>query len=224
MTDFYVENQAFPGGITFDIGAESRGLHSALMERSDFRAALGSDAAGRTVVTGVVPPGVARIVVIDDRGDEVEATLAGERIPFPERGPAVALACPPDAPLTRTEVPPRPDPMPEWAWEPDDESLHELLELPIHLTPFLTAPSGWDENRYEFALQLAGGERASQLLGNGTNAQGEDPAGDDRCLLLNLPEHPGMEFGDGGSLAILIGREDLAAGRYDRLATEQEMY
>jgi hypothetical protein len=32
-----------------------------------------------------------------------------------------------------------------------------------------------------------------------------------------------MSFGDGGSLAILIRLEDLAAGRYDRLATDHSM-
>jgi hypothetical protein len=157
----------------------------------------------------------------------------------PNGGPAVAFACAPDAPLTRTAVPPRPDPMPEHAFEPDDDSLRELVEQPVRLTPLLTAPHSWDEGRYAFALCLAAGgaapqHRASQLLGHAINEQGEDPvqAGpwlyadtteDDWCVLLNLTEHPEMDFGDGGSLAVVIRRDDLAAGRYDRLATDQSM-
>jgi Domain of unknown function (DUF1963) len=73
-----------------------------------------------------------------------------------------------------------------------------------------------------------------QLLGHATNVQGEDPVhartwlhedttDNEWCTLLNLPSHPGMSFGDGGSLAILIRHKDLAAGRYDRLATDQSM-
>ena len=51
----------------------------------------------------------------------------------------------------------------------------------------------------------------------------EDTTANQWCTLLNLPSHPGMSFGDGGSLAILIRHKDLAAGRYDRLATDQSM-
>jgi len=61
----------------------------------------------------------------------------------PEGGPAIAFACAPDAPLTRTEVPPRPDAVPEDAFEPDDDSLRRLEEVPVRLTPFLTAREGW---------------------------------------------------------------------------------
>lgn len=166
----------------------------------------------------------------------------------PEGGPAVALACAPEAPLTRTEVPPRPDPVD--AFEPDDDSLRRLDEQPVRPTPFLTCRQGWYvvgerhyELRYDELAQRieAGGAKPRrdawaepQLLGHATNEQGEDPvpAGtwryedttdDDWCTLFNLPRHPGMSFGDGGSLAILIRLKDLAAGRYDRLATDQSM-
>jgi hypothetical protein len=168
----------------------------------------------------------------------------------PEGGPAVALACPPDAPLTRTEVPPRPDPMPADVFEPDDDSLRRLEEVPVRLQPFLTARQGWyvlgaraDQLRYDdfaYALEAGGAKprrdawQDAQLLGHASNEQGEDPihAGtwldedtvdEDWCTLLNLPAHPGMSFGDGGSLAVVIRVEDLAAGRYDRMATDQSM-
>jgi len=51
----------------------------------------------------------------------------------------------------------------------------------------------------------------------------EETGEEEWCTLLNIPAHPGMSFGDGGSLAILIRLDDLAQGRYDRLATDQSM-
>jgi hypothetical protein len=64
-----------------------------------------------------------------------------------------------------------------------------------------------------------------QLLGHAGNEQGSDPveAGpyvdedtteDDWCVLVHLPAM------DWGSLSVLIRRVDLAAGRFDRLATD----
>lgn len=168
----------------------------------------------------------------------------------PEGGPAVAFACRPDAPLTRTEVPPRPDPMPEDAFEPDDDSLRRLDEVPVRLQPFLTARVGWyvlgdgshqlGYDDFAYALEAGGATprrgawQDGQLLGHASNEQGEDPihagtwiyedtADGDWCTLLNLPTHPGMSFGDGGSLAVVIRLEDLATGRYDRMATDQSM-
>lgn len=82
--------------------------------------------------------------------------------------PALVLACPPDAPLSRaTAVPPRPDPLPEDVWEPDDESLRELEAVPIHLTPALTVMTAWaaglsdaDSDDYaEFSQRLLHGGR-----------------------------------------------------------------
>jgi hypothetical protein len=140
--------------------------------------------------------------------------------------------------------------MPADAFEPEDDSLHQLVEQPVSPTPFLTAHVGWyvlGDSHYElgydeFAQRLsAGGAKPrarawadAQLLGHASNEQGDDPAlsgawlypdtgDDDWCTLLNIPEHPGMSFGDGGSLAIVIRLDDLAAGRYDRMATDQSM-
>lgn len=113
----------------------------------------------------------------------------------PEPGPAVALACPPGAPVRRAELPPRPDPMPASAWEADDESLRMLRETPVRPVPFLTAAVPWGvlpegvledaEDRYRaFADRLAAGgappigERfwtVPQLLGHAESVQGEDP-------------------------------------------------
>jgi hypothetical protein len=151
----------------------------------------------------------------------------------------VALACDPAGPLTRTPVPPRPDPMPPDAWEPDEDYLRELEELPVRLTPFLTTDEDTYENPFAEALLAGGvptyadehGEPDSQLLGHTANVQGEDPAlmgqyvyegtdEDDWCLLLHL----WPEIGDGGDLSILIRYEDLATGRYDRLATDISMH
>lgn len=64
-----------------------------------------------------------------------------------------------------------------------------------------------------------------QLLGHARNEQGEAPVSagpwvhadtDERdwCVLLHLP------LMDWGSFSILIRREDLAEGRYERLATD----
>ena len=118
---------------------------------------------------------------------------------------ALALACAPDSPLTRTPVPPRPDPMPADAWEPDDDSMRELEEFRVRPTPFLTSREPLYDSDFHVAL-LAGGVvprsehdwyAGAQLLGNTRNVQGEDPthtgrfvyedtAEEDWCLLLNL--------------------------------------
>jgi hypothetical protein len=106
------------------------------------------------------------------------------------------------------------------------------------LPPEVEYTFGYDDFHWQLEAGGAKPRRAawqdSQLLGHAGNEQGEDPihAGtwtyedttdDDWCVLLNLPTHPGMSFGDGGSLAVLIRVEDLAVGRYDRMATDQSM-
>jgi hypothetical protein len=142
--------------------------------------------------------------------------------------PAAALACPPDAPLTRSEAGP---------------ALHEAR---VQATPFLTAQQSWHvlgdgiHDGYDaFSAVLEAGGREPQpgawtipqLLGHATNEQGEDTilsahyAVPDRtyrdwCTLFSLPSHDGMSFGDGGSLAVVILHEDLAQARYDRLWTD----
>ena len=113
----------------------------------------------------------------------------------PEPGPALALACAPDAPVGRTALPPRPDPMPASAWEAEDESLRRLEETPVRPVPFLTVPEGWyvlpedaretpaTANAYhDFAARLATvgapGSRPwgiAQLLGHAVTMQQEDP-------------------------------------------------
>jgi hypothetical protein len=154
---------------------------------------------------------------------------------------AIALACAPDAPRTRTPVPPRPDPMPADAWEPDDDSMRELEEQPMRVTPFLTSREPPYESELVAALHAGGARPRSrrewvegpQLLGHAANVQGEDPAlmghyvyedtaEDDWGLLLYLSPET-LDFGDGGAIALLIRHEDLAAGRYDRLATDTSM-
>jgi hypothetical protein len=159
-----------------------------------------------------------------------------------EPGFAVALACPPDAPLTRTQTPPCPDALPAHA---DDESLREFEEEPVQLLAnlyarhpsFGRAPGSLFDAYDAFRDQLAaGGVKPredrwpdAQLLGHATNVQGSDPVTycpliyeetdvSDWCLLLNLPA-----LVDFGAVAILIRRDDLAAGRYDRLATDKSM-
>jgi hypothetical protein len=113
--------------------------------------------------------------------------------------------------------------------------------------PFRTARVGWYvlgddswESGYDdFQAHLGAGglePRGGQwmhpsLLGHASNEQGEEPghagphiyhdtALEDWCTLFSLPTHHGMSFGDGGSLVVVIRLEDLAAGRYDRLATD----
>ena len=169
----------------------------------------------------------------------------------PEPGPAVALACPADAPVTRAELPARPDQVPADVWGLADDSLRMLHELPVRLVPFLSAQAAWyagipeeaTDAYEEFARRLAagGGKPPAQqwqfphLLGHGENLQGEDltaTGADEKpevpreqwCTLINIPEHQGMSFGDGGGLAIVIPGADLAAGRYDRLVTDISMY
>jgi hypothetical protein len=68
-------------------------------------------------------------------------THVDARVPDP--GPALALACAPDAAVTRAALPPRPDPMPVSACGPDDDSLRTLHETPVTPLPFLTVPGGW---------------------------------------------------------------------------------
>jgi hypothetical protein len=51
----------------------------------------------------------------------------------PEPGPALALACDPDAAVARAALPPRPDPMRSSARKPDDDSLRILRETPSRL-------------------------------------------------------------------------------------------
>ena len=169
---------------------------------------------------------------------------------IPEPGPAIALSCPPGTTLARAELPPRPDPLPPDLWEPEDESLRQLDELPVRLVPVLTAQTAWYvgipsevTHRYEELarrLPVAGGRpreaqwQMSQLLGHGENLQGDDPttAGEHALpeipragwgTLLNIPDHSGMSFGDGGGLAVIIPLVDLAAGRYDRMVTDLSM-
>lgn len=165
---------------------------------------------------------------------------------IPEPYPAVALACPPDAPVARAALPPRPDPMPADAWEPDDDLLRELHEQRIHLVPFLSARTAWyagippalSEAYEEFGRWLgAGGEeppdhqwQLPHLLGHGTTMQGEESGSSGEFLhadvprdawrtLINLPLLQDV----GVSLTIAAPAEDLAAGRYDRLVVEVSM-
>ncbi|WP_170179243.1 DUF1963 domain-containing protein [Solirubrobacter pauli] len=148
---------------------------------------------------------------------------------------AVGLLCAPDAPLTRAELPALPNPMPPDV-ELEDSDLRELYGEPVRPLPFLTAryePFGDFDDYSEFRSRLAaGGVRRRedawddpQLLGYAGNEQGSDPvaagpwvyddtAEDDWCVLVHLP---GMDW---GSLSVLIRRVDLAAGRFDRLATD----
>jgi hypothetical protein len=117
--------------------------------------------------------------------------------------------------------------------------------------PFLSARIAWyadipaeaSDDYHEFARRLtAGGEQPPDhqwqlphLLGHGETLQGEDPSSTGEftnpdvprgewCTLINIPDHQGMSFGDGGGLAIVIPIADLAAGRYDRLVTDLSMY
>ena len=126
----------------------------------------------------------------------------------PEPGPALALACPPGAPVSRAELAPRPDPMPASAWEADDESLRMLREAPVRPVPFLTAGVGWavlpEEAREDaatryrtFAQRLAAGgapplrgrpRGAPQLLGHAESVQGEDPRYAGGWLLRDEPD------------------------------------
>ena len=163
-----------------------------------------------------------------------------------EEFPALALACPADAPLTRaTEVPPRPDPLPEDIWEPDDDSHRELSEMRVVAVPVLTSVFAegagiTDDEYWDFKLRLKLGGRAldaddsgwagNQLLGHAQSPYGDDlrPGtkwGDEDddpegwCVLAMLNDTD-ISLGDGNGLAIMIRAEDLAAGRYDRLVTE----
>jgi hypothetical protein len=148
---------------------------------------------------------------------------------------ALALTCSPDALLARGELPPLPDPMPPGV-DLEDSGLRELYEEPVRPLPFLTAryaPYGDLDDYDEFRQRLAaGGVRPregawqdAQLLGRAGNEQGSDPveAGpwvyedtteDDWCVLVHLPSM------DWGSLSVLIRLDDLATGRFDRLATD----
>ena len=131
---------------------------------------------------------------------------------IPEPGPAIALACPPDAALTRAPLPPRPDPMPEGAWEPDDDSLRLLHETPMNAVPFLTAAVGWyvlpesaresaAEAYRELSARLAAGGAAPldrswgvpQLLGHAESVQGEDPRYAGPWLYEDEPDLEGRE-------------------------------
>jgi hypothetical protein len=168
----------------------------------------------------------------------------------PEPGPAIALSCAPGTALARAELPPRPHPLPPDLWEAEDESLRMLNELAVRLVPVLTAQTAWyagiprevthDYEELAWRLPVAGGRpreaqwQISQLLGHSENLQGDDPttAGEyaqpeiPRAgwgTLLNIPDHHGMSFGDGGGLAIVIPLADLAAGRYDRMVTDLSM-
>jgi uncharacterized protein DUF1963 len=168
----------------------------------------------------------------------------------PEPGPALALACHPGTPVARAELPPRPDPLPADTWEAEDESLRMLGELRVRLVPVLTAQAAWyagipDQiteayERLAARLPVAGGRprdaqwQIPQLLGHSETLQGEDPTSTGEYALpeiprtswgtlINIPDHIGMSFGDGGGLAIVIPLADLAAGRYDRLVTEPSM-
>jgi hypothetical protein len=143
--------------------------------------------------------------------------------------------------------------MPADAFEPDDDSLRELTEVPVRLVPLLTTARSYvalppsvgealHEQHETFAARLAGGHAEyplwtiSQLLGHAETVQMADPryAGPwlrpevpeeaDWQVLLNIADgHPGLSFGDGGALAIVVPVADLAAGRYDRLVTEPSM-
>ncbi len=200
----------------------------------------------------VLPPMVSEFALPEwGHGDALVRIFAALDARVPEPGPAVALACPADAPVARAELPPRPDPLPVHAWEPDDDSLRGLHELPVRLVPFLSARVAWyadipaeaSESYDEFARRLAAGGddprdgqwQIPHLLGHGETLQGEDPASTGEfmhpdlprgewCTLINIPDHQGMSFGDGGGLAIVIPIADLAAGRYDRLVTDPSMY
>lgn len=164
-----------------------------------------------------------------------------------EEYPALALACSPDAPLTRAaEVPPRPDPLPEDTWEPDDDSHRELSESHVQAVPVLTSvlaegvELNGDEAYWDFKLRLKLGGRAldrddvgwafNQLLGQAQTAYGDDPRPgakwgdpdedpDDWCVLVML-NNTDISLADGHGLAVMLRAEDLAAGRYDRLVTE----
>lgn len=163
---------------------------------------------------------------------------------IPDPGRAVALACPRDAPTTRAELPPAPDPMPPDAWEPDDDSMRLLPEEPVRAVPMLTAPVGWNvlgrpewddpvNDRYrDFVEELIGGRRGLQLLGHAEDVQGGDPrsggrfvheslrADADWRVLLALPD---AGFWDAGAIHVVAPVEDLAAGRYDRLVVVPSM-
>ena len=160
----------------------------------------------------------------------------------PEPGPACALACPADAPVTRAALPPRPEEI-----LAENDSLRELRELPVRLVPMLTAADVLPDADYATIAQLrarlaggAGPEREeawndSQLLGHAETEQGEDPryvgpgylrdgsADEDWAVLINIVAHRGMSFGDGGLLSMVIGVADLATGRYDRIVAEKTM-
>jgi hypothetical protein len=153
----------------------------------------------------------------------------------PEPGTALALACAPDAAVARAALPPRPDPMPLSAWEPDDDSLRTLRETPVTPVAFLTVPEGWyvlaedareapatvDAYR-DFAARLStrgaphtprrGG---CQLLGHAVTMQDQDPRFAGPWLLRDEPR-----LRDLHAWRVLLNIDD---GRYDRFATEPSM-
>jgi uncharacterized protein DUF1963 len=112
----------------------------------------------------------------------------------------------------------------------------------VRLTPFLSLRDAQYDDEFAAALVAGGvaprreeewGTAGSQLLGHATNVQGEDPTimgpcvyeGTDEdawCLLLRISPDA-IDLSDGGDVSILIRYDDLAAGRYDRLATDISM-
>lgn len=164
---------------------------------------------------------------------------------MPEPAPAVALVCPPGTPVAPAALPPRPDPMPDTAWEPDDDSLRELGVTRVRPVPFLSAQNAWHagirdeaDAYFEFARWLAAGGvkppntqwQLPHLLGHGSTLQGEDPGSAGAFVhpdvprgawrtLLNVP----LERTVGIGLAIVIPAEDLASGAYHRLVVEVSM-
>ncbi|MDA0184812.1 YwqG family protein [Solirubrobacter phytolaccae] len=181
---------------------------------------------------------------------ELLRVFAGLDMAMPEPDRAVVLARSPAAPLTRADLPPRPEPLPDWAWEAEDESLRMLAPRFVHVVPCLTV--GFDPYGRRFSHseiqacewllhRISAGPIAAQLLGAATTMQGEDPRhtgpfvleehgetenvpdSADWTVLANLADHPEMSFGDGGALALVIPLADLAEGRYHRVVTDPSM-
>ncbi|MDA0178729.1 DUF1963 domain-containing protein [Solirubrobacter phytolaccae] len=142
-----------------------------------------------------------------------------------EEFPAVVLACPADAPLTRAS---------------GEDLAYETEEQHAQAVPSLTTVLGYgsgadDEAREAFAALdqelKRGATFTNQLLGHARSPydddvrpgarwggmEDEDP---DQWWVLAMFNTAGFEVGDGHGLAFMVPAEDLAAGRYDRVVTE----
>jgi hypothetical protein len=107
--------------------------------------------------------------------------FAGLDLRTPEPDRAVVLACPTDGPLRRADLPSRPDPLPDWAREPEDHSLRVLHEQPVRAIPFLSVGLDLYDLRFDGVAdalerlweRIVGGPVDAQVLGRASTVQGE---------------------------------------------------